>query len=762
MKKIVLIWLIIFSAVVFSQTMSVQKLINEKTDGRKSYPIDPRPFIERFNKVNGIDLSQPIENNTVLRKTTAWNFKVGDKKIWYSSNFQTNNFYQVPSTCRAVGNYCYIFVEDAIWNDNFQKAVNTVLAGFESSTPANPSKGIYQTVTETFGILPQDVDGDPRIIILILDIKDGYDGDGGYIAGYFHSYHEFTRDQYPYSNKAEIYFLDGVENNFSTDDGLQVAMSTTAHEFQHMIHFMYILDDETIFDEAWSLIAEVICGYPIYTQSYYAGESNQFFFEWRRTDPNVLIDYSRAARFALYLKEQFGNQIFKAYLENNIKAANGINTTLQKLGSSRRFIDILEDWFIANYLNDKSIDPKWGYDYSNLPKMKSKINANPNISSTSNVYKYGVQYITFNNGKDLNISFNNLGNDIKVKAIKIGNSIANVENVQVNTNYSVPDFGTTYNEITFAVYFVNQDISKKGPFKFSYTATGIFENRPIEIAYDYTEPIGVPSNLSIGDTVAVVFDGIQGTKLDSIRVALRNMVPIQGGVWSSTNQKILAKKYVDITVQGKTTPAVIDQNATYPYQIPYPNWVTVDLRNYNIDASSNFGVAFIINGIYVNSSSPTNRVMITSIPGQSAYHSYTYLNEPSGGKEPGWYYIGDGTNIALYLIRAYVTYKTSDNEEKVIELLPSTFLLEQNYPNPFNPSTIISYQIPEMSNVQIKIYDSLGKEVRTLVNETKSAGKYNILWDGRDNYGNRVASGVYFYKIIAGNFVQTKKMMLVK
>jgi len=112
------------------------------------------------------------------------------------------------------------------------------------------------------------------------------------------------------------------------------------------------------------------------------------------------------------------------------------------------------------------------------------------------------------------------------------------------------------------------------------------------------------------------------------------------------------------------------------------------------------------------------------------------------------------------LIRAYVSLVTDAKE--VIELLPSSYSLEQNYPNPFNPSTIISYRLPKSGNVQIKIFDALGREVRSLINEEKNAGKHNILWDSRDNYGSKVSSGVYFYTITAGDFAETKKMVLLK
>ncbi len=100
-----------------------------------------------------------------------------------------------------------------------------------------------------------------------------------------------------------------------------------------------------------------------------------------------------------------------------------------------------------------------------------------------------------------------------------------------------------------------------------------------------------------------------------------------------------------------------------------------------------------------------------------------------------------------------------DNETNVI---PKTYEVSQNYPNPFNPSTVIKYGLPEASYVSIKIYNMLGQEVRTLVSGQKSAGTYNVQWNGDDSYGNQVSSGAYIYRIVAGNFVQVRKMVLLK
>jgi probable HAF family extracellular repeat protein len=94
--------------------------------------------------------------------------------------------------------------------------------------------------------------------------------------------------------------------------------------------------------------------------------------------------------------------------------------------------------------------------------------------------------------------------------------------------------------------------------------------------------------------------------------------------------------------------------------------------------------------------------------------------------------------------------------------LPGSFELEQNYPNPFNPSTTISFSLPVRSQVNLGVYNVLGRRVRTLVNGEYAAGRYHIVWDGRDDDGNYVSTGVYFSRYRAGNLMQTRKMLLLK
>ena len=105
-------------------------------------------------------------------------------------------------------------------------------------------------------------------------------------------------------------------------------------------------------------------------------------------------------------------------------------------------------------------------------------------------------------------------------------------------------------------------------------------------------------------------------------------------------------------------------------------------------------------------------------------------------------------------------YAVFYNPDHVI--IPKAFVLNQNYPNPFNPSTTIRYEVPFEAHVTLTIYNVLGQEVKTLVNGVKGIGRYEVQWNGQNQSGRSVASGIYLLRFNSGAFVQTKKMLLIK
>ena len=183
-----ILFVLLFAALNFPQ-IEINKAVEEKKLP-KSYPV----YAGEFERQQELKVAQFLKEHPdyfqkqALQKKEAWGFKVGDLHGWTSWDLTNNLKYTVPSTCRAVGNNCYVFVANDVWGSTVDSAaVAAVVNEWDNRTPADTNKGIYQTDVDTFGN-PPDVDNDPRIIILILNIQDGYDSTvgGGYVAGFLY------------------------------------------------------------------------------------------------------------------------------------------------------------------------------------------------------------------------------------------------------------------------------------------------------------------------------------------------------------------------------------------------------------------------------------------------------------------------------------------------------------------------------------------------------------------------------------------------
>jgi hypothetical protein len=172
---------------------------------------------------------------------------------------------------------------------------------------------------------------------------------------------------------------------------------------------------------------------------------------------------------------------------------------------------------------------------------------------------------------------------------------------------------------------------------------------------------------------------------------------------------------------------------------------------------TNASVRLVCNDPWVVSINPTTRTLPNIFPGSivSPSTGFTvrvdtsifpdYFNFKVEVMSDGWPYWADSMRVPPIV--------TVDEELPQ----PLVFQLKQNYPNPFNPSTKIRYSVPQSSNVVIKVFDVLGNEIETLVNGEKPAGTYEVIW-----YAENLPSGVYFYQLKAGSFIETKKMLLLK
>jgi hypothetical protein len=160
----------------------------------------------------------------------------------------------------------------------------------------------------------------------------------------------------------------------------------------------------------------------------------------------------------------------------------------------------------------------------------------------------------------------------------------------------------------------------------------------------------------------------------------------------------------------------------------------------------------------------------TDVPGAEYYLLYrdgmlmdsVTTDTFSGEVPPGSYEFHIAAGNACGTSMREFSCEGSDVHEHSYEVLPNQYSLAQNYPNPFNPETYIDFALPRSSHVTLTVYNMLGQQVRTLVDEQLSAGPKTATWDGTDDRGRPVSSGIYFYRIQATDFQETRKMVLMK
>lgn len=257
-------------------------------------------------------------------------------------------------------------------------------------------------------------------------------------------------------------------------------------------------------------------------------------------------------------------------------------------------------------------------------------------------------------------------------------------------------------------------------------------------------------NLKKGDQVTVegvILEGFNVTKIDSL--SLLTVV--------SSNNPLPAAQTLTTGSIGTLGDGTVDKEKWESVLIKYSN-VLVDSAN--ADGTGLFGEMF------VNDGSGQTRVEL-----QDGNHKYHNLWDPALANDTTLVQIKKGdrfseVNGVLYF--SFSNYKLvprkNDDFTGYIPVgvndeinVPIEYSLEQNYPNPFNPATTISYSIPNAGNVSLRIFNVLGQEVRSLINEYQNAGTYRVSFDA-----SSLTSGVYFYSLTSDNFVQVKKMLLVK
>lgn len=320
-----------------------------------------------------------------------------------------------------------------------------------------------------------------------------------------------------------------------------------------------------------------------------------------------------------------------------------------------------------------------------------------------------------------------------------------------------------------------------GPFSLAYSSKADLSFHAWYVAY-------LPDNLRVyvgsggTDVEAIQLDG-ESLGWQYVQIDLSDVGPGHFGIVGTSNGVVKFRFRSDAATYG--TGAFID-NVTIRRRLAKPDLVCSALTFTPTDQVPGGPIviyATVTNNGSANCDSSVIEFSLASDPCTLGTHKVGPLDK-NGGKEdiqvtfmiPDLQPYGDANVVAKVDADSTIDEDVETNNtttaanklhvsptgvELNSDLIPTDFALSQNYPNPFNPETIISYALPKSATVRLTIYNVFGRTIRTLVDGSVKPGEHSIVWDGRDNQGQRVASGVYFYKLEAGEFRAMKKMILM-
>ena len=316
------------------------------------------------------------------------------------------------------------------------------------------------------------------------------------------------------------------------------------------------------------------------------------------------------------------------------------------------------------------------------------------------------------------------------------------------------DNGTTWVPVNEGLFFSNVNT-------FAECKNNIFTG-----IYDFVNGGGAYRSTDLGSHWIAVNNGLTNNEVRALIVKDSVIYAgTRGGVFNSTNDGadwternigITSKYVVTMIVHGANIFAGTIAGGAFRSKDNGLNWTAIDppmMNKYiNAFAVGDDSVIFAgtaFSGVFLSTNDGTNWTAVNTGLTPTQINALAVGTEVSGNK-----YLYAGTNVGVWKRRLseMVTDVVQQNNG-----VPSGFILCQNYPNPFNPSTTIHYALPSFTKITLTIYDLLGREISTLVNEGQSAGWKEVVWNA-----NNAPSGIYFYKLNAGNFSETKKLTLLK
>lgn len=780
-------------------------------------------------------------------------FEVGDTTHFFVRDItRLENWLRVNASCVRKENNFAIWVTERdlnVFSDSLDipellDSLSYYLSDATLSGSVNPDRGIIDNNTSYFGDLP-DVDNDGILDILLLDIEDGFESTGSYVAGFFDP---VDLTDHEFSNQRDLIYVDLYPTfYYKSKINLEGGVSTLAHEMQHLIHAGYETTPRqyTFINEGLSEFAEVLNGFSPRSPQAYFSNTHRSLLSWDYTDP--IPDYARASLFFTYLFEQIG--VEKARYLVTERTGNGYNSLEKFIDSHSAFTlkDIFRNWGITLL---GAIGGEWGYQNAQLknvfPTSASVIHTLPsgvvgerNSLSHSFMYMPLTSHLFYRSNDEvelsaiplypeqgselpqvLNAQFSategkhgslmvvssnvseQIGENDTLKyterIIFEGERSGEIKNLVYDDGINDPFLGNaSYLQLSnqdteLAVVFSNeipfwlQQVEIKAVFRSELQGSGVsseterdvqlqifsikngIPTEPISssIIHSFNRPFGnlrfesislnqLYSQLSdITDSIAVV---IKNDPDDENYIALamdysgstHSLAKVQGDEWKSLdrvevsgmglegwNPMVRANIIIDALQQIEIEPQV---QLTSKGVI-----VSFDIGNSRIDTASSVSVAMM----------PSGNVMRGTLnydDWEQGSISFSFIPEVGG------------TYQILSSVKALEMESTYKSEYFWEIPEKEGFKVGRNYPNPFNPSTSIPFVLLEAGEIEVRIFNVLGRLVKTLPVKQYESGQHDLRLTLEG-----VASGMYFVQLNVsrsegrGAATQIRKVMFLK
>ena len=706
----------------FSSASLAQKLEKVNIEAVCAVPELPKGF-ERFNF-----------NEMTLEGGRRGLRKIGDLKKFYTREnvLEQSGFISLIAELVAESDLVEIWVDTTEWNLNVtQGDADQLVRAFELETPSgsiDPSKGILALEIEYFGS-PPDVDGNGKVILLVLDINDNYDEETNpsFVSGYFDQADQLS-DTHPATslNVADILYLDSNPGNKNRNE----VLSTASHELQHLINYNYDRDEDPWLNEGLSEYASRFVGYSGRGFGKFLSQSNRGLMAW----DNLLEDYSRTGLWMTYTSLRLGLDAIKQLVQDDAHGKESAENVITSLLPGKSFADYVYEWTMANLVNDISLQSgEFGYDGIDLPSIipQNQYFQLPVNGVSETIDSFASSYHEFSGGTDLEI-FMDLRSTPGIRATILkfsattditavvldANGIANIE---------LPAFGNDFSRAILMISYMDDFLDAVSYF---YSASGIGGFEVNELSND---------------------DGELDFFINSLNVPIASLFsPI------NTSSTILSVK----VFMGSNYPISIqirenDVNSTPIYQmsniIPAKNgWTEIRLDDLEITVSAPTAISISADTIIIGYDEDTNGA-------GNAFRQSNGTFVPLSNFEISENQPIDGTWMIRLLLRQEIDTDIASN---FVTAIRGDDWIEFDYSDGV---VTIPYTIAQEGEVSIYLYDLLGRTVRYWNEGAKSPGKqHQVFWNGKSSSGHISSSGIYFIRLKAQNASAVKKLRFIK